>query len=136
VPARSSDARSVIWLAVLVISLNLKKEQIALRQIALSLVLCSALLGVGTIAMAQDSTPIAPDNAAVNARDRAPGAMTAGEQSNEKSDIELTRKIRRAIVKDDSLSMMAHNVKIVSTGGNVILRGPGQDSRGKDRYRA
>ena len=95
-----------------------------MRTIALGLVLCSALLGVGKNALAQDSTPIAPDNAAVNARGRAPGAMTAGEQSNNKNDVELTRKIRRAIVKDDSLSMMAHNVKIVSTGGSVILRGP------------
>jgi hyperosmotically inducible periplasmic protein len=81
--------------------------------------------------MAQDSTPVAPDNTAVNARDRAAGAMTAGEQSNDKSDVELTRKIRRAIVKDDALSMMAHNVKIVSTGGNVILRGPVQTEKEK-----
>lgn len=95
-----------------------------MRQIALRLVLCSALCGVGTIAMAQDSTPVAPDNTAVNTRDRASGAITAGEQSNDKSDLELARKIRRAIVKDDSLSMMAHNVKIVSSGGNVVLRGP------------
>jgi hyperosmotically inducible periplasmic protein len=36
---------------------------------------------------------------------------------------ELTRKIRRAVVKDSSLSMMAHNVKIISANGNVTLRG-------------
>ena len=36
----------------------------------------------------------------------------------------LTRKIRRAVVKDSSLSMMAHNVKIISSNGNVTLRGP------------
>jgi len=74
--------------------------------------------------MAQDSRPIAPDNSAVNVRDRAPGAMTAGEQSNAKSDVELTSEIRRAVVKDDSLSMLAHNVKIVSASGSVTLRGP------------
>jgi hyperosmotically inducible periplasmic protein len=95
-----------------------------LRQIALRLVLCSALCGVGTTATAQDATPTAPDDTAVNARDRVSGAMTAGEQSNDKSDLELTRKIRRAIVKDHSLSMMAHNVKIMSSGGDVVLRGP------------
>ena len=50
--------------------------------------------------------------------------MTAGQQSNSKGDVELTRKIRRAVVKDGSLSMMAHNVKIISANGNVILRGP------------
>ena len=50
--------------------------------------------------------------------------MTAGQQSNAKSDVEITREIRRAVVKDHSLSMLAHNVKIVSANGNVTLRGP------------
>jgi osmotically-inducible protein OsmY len=74
--------------------------------------------------MAQDSAPVAPNNTAVNIRDRAPGAMTAGEQSNAKGDLALTRKIRRAVIKDSSLSMLAHNVKIVTANGNVTLRGP------------
>jgi osmotically-inducible protein OsmY len=50
--------------------------------------------------------------------------MTADQQSNAKSDVELTRRIRRAVVKDHSLSMLAHNVKIVSANGSVTLRGP------------
>jgi osmotically-inducible protein OsmY len=74
--------------------------------------------------MAQDSLPAVPDNSAVNVRDRAPGAMTAGQQSNAKSDVEIAREIRRAVVKDHSLSMLAHNVKIVSANGSVTLRGP------------
>jgi osmotically-inducible protein OsmY len=74
--------------------------------------------------MAQDSAAVAPDNSAVNVRDRAPDAITAGEQSSAKSDVELTREIRRAVVKDDSLSMLAHNVKIVADNGSVTLRGP------------
>ena len=48
----------------------------------------------------------------------------AGQQSNAKSDVEITREIRRAVVKDHSLSMLAHNVKIVSANGSVTLRGP------------
>ena len=95
-----------------------------MKRIALTLILSSALLGLGTATMAQGSPPAAPDNSAVNARDRAPGAMTAGQQSNAKSDVEITREIRRAVVKDHSLSMLAHNVKIVSANGNVTLRGP------------
>ena len=101
-----------------------------MRKIALSLVLSSALLGLGTMTMAQDTRPVtpdnsvAPDNSAVNVRDRNPNAMTAGEQSSAKSDVELTRAIRQAIVKDDSLSMLAHNVKIVAANGAVTLRGP------------
>jgi len=95
-----------------------------LKRLALTLVMFSTLLKLGFVAMAQDSTPPAPDNSAVNVRDRAPGAMTAGQQSNSTSDVELTRRIRRAVVQDHSLSMLAHNVKIISTNGAVMLRGP------------
>ena len=95
-----------------------------MKRIALTLVASSALLGLCTVTMAQDSAPVAPNNTAVNVRDRAPDAMTAGEQSNAKGDVALTRKIRRAVVKDSSLSMLAHNVKIVTANGNVTLRGP------------
>jgi hyperosmotically inducible periplasmic protein len=95
-----------------------------LKKPVLTLALSSALLGLATVTMAQDSAPPAPDNSAVNVRDRAPGAMTADQQSNAKSDVELTRRIRRAVVKDHSLSMLAHNVKIVSANGSVTLRGP------------
>jgi hyperosmotically inducible periplasmic protein len=95
-----------------------------LKRLVLAFVFSGVLLGTGAAAMAQDATPVAPDNSAVNARDRDTGAMTAGQQSNVKSDVELTRKIRRAVVADRSLSVMAHNVKIVSANGSVILRGP------------
>jgi hyperosmotically inducible periplasmic protein len=82
------------------------------------------------VTMAQDARPVAPDssaapdNSAVNVRDRNPNAMTAGEQSTAKGDVELTREIRQAVVRDDSLSMLAHNVKIVTANGAVTLRGP------------
>ena len=95
-----------------------------MKRLALTLVMFSTLLGLGVVAIAQDSTPTAPDNSAVNVRDRAPGAMTAGQQSNSTSDVELTRRIRRAVVQDHSLSMLAHNVKIISTNGAVMVRGP------------
>jgi hyperosmotically inducible periplasmic protein len=84
----------------------------------------ATMLGFGSVAVAQDTTPTAPNNTAVNVRDRDAHAMTAGEQSNDKMDLELTRRIRRAVEKDSSLSMKAHNIKIVSEKGNVTLRGP------------
>jgi osmotically-inducible protein OsmY len=91
------------------------------------LVLSSALLGLGSITMAQDSMPVAPNNTGVNVRDRAPAAMTADQQSNTASDVRITREIRR----DQSLSMLAHNVKIVSANGRVTLRGPVNTKREK-----
>jgi osmotically-inducible protein OsmY len=95
-----------------------------LKRIALTLVLAGALLSFSPIVNAQDAPAVAPDNSAVNVRDRNPNAMTAGQQANAKTDVELTREIRRSVVKDESLSMMAHNVKIVTANGNVTLRGP------------
>jgi hyperosmotically inducible periplasmic protein len=95
-----------------------------LKRAALVVILSVVLLAAGTVTMAQDSPSVAPDNSAVNRRDQVPGAMTADQQSNTKSDVELTREIRKAVVKDPSLSMLAHNVKIVSVNGSVTLRGP------------
>jgi hyperosmotically inducible periplasmic protein len=102
-----------------------------MKNIVYSLILFSVLFGAGTVAMAQESTPVAPDNSAVNTRDRAPEAMTAGEQSNAKDDVNLTRTIRQAVVKDETLSTMAHNVKIVAVAGHVTLRGPVQTEQEK-----
>jgi osmotically-inducible protein OsmY len=88
--------------------------------LAASLVLC----GVYSTARAQDATPVAPDNSSVNVRDRTSDAITAGSQSNSKTDTELTANIRRAVVKNKSLSTTAQNVKIIAVNGRVTLRGP------------
>jgi hyperosmotically inducible protein len=64
------------------------------------------------------------DDTGRNTRDRDGNTLTADKQSNRKSDVEITREIRRAIVKDDSLSTNAHNVKIITRDGAVTLRGP------------
>src|ERR1700674_4737604 len=95
-----------------------------MRRLAAVFVLSAFLCGGYSVAGTQETVPIAPDNSGVNVRDRAAGAMTAGQQSTATSDMKLTRKIRRAVVRDHSLSMLAHNVKIVSENGSVTLRGP------------
>ena len=48
---------------------------------------------------------------------------TAGDPSEADADRDLTRRIRRDLVDDDSLSMAAHNVTIITRGGVVTLRG-------------
>ncbi len=50
-------------------------------------------------------------------------STTAQQQSNKMSDLEITRNIRRALVKDKSLSIGAHNVTIVTQAGKVTLKG-------------
>jgi len=52
-----------------------------------------------------------------------PKPPTADKQSQSKEDVAITQKIRRAVVKDKSLSMLAHNCKIITQQGHVTLRG-------------
>ena len=64
------------------------------------------------------------DNTGVNKRDRNSTEPTADQQKENKSDRELAREVRRALVKDKSISTYAHNVKVVAQGGTVTLKGP------------
>ena len=66
----------------------------------------------------------APDNTGRNERDSDGTTLTPGDQSSNKADVELTRRIREAVVADESLSTNAHNVKIITINGKVTLRGP------------
>jgi hyperosmotically inducible periplasmic protein len=90
-----------------------------MKQITLSLLCISALT---LSAIAQD-TPAA-DNTKRNQRDRSGETKTSGDQSNSSEDVKITAAIRRAVVRDHSLSMTAKNVKIITANGMVTLRGP------------
>ena len=97
-----------------------------MKKITLSL-FCLSLFTLS--AVAQD-TPDA-DNTGKNERDRSGETQTSGDQSNSKDDVNTTAAIRRAVVKDDSLSAMAKNVKIITANGTVTLRGPVKDEAEK-----
>lgn len=64
------------------------------------------------------------DNSKVNERDNGVNASSADQQSNTANDVETTRKIRKAITSDSSLSSYGHNVKIITEKGDVVLKGP------------
>jgi hyperosmotically inducible protein len=85
--------------------------------------LVSSLLG-GAWVLAQDSTAVPADNTKVNQRDQNASEPTADQQKNKTSDRDMTQQIRKAIVKDKSLSTYAHNVKIITQNGQVTLKGP------------
>jgi hyperosmotically inducible periplasmic protein len=88
--------------------------------------LVSALIasGLAGSAFAQATQNIAADNSAQNQRDRNHQNLTPLDQSNKPADLEMTRNIRRALVKDDQLSTEAKNIKIITVNGAVTLRGP------------
>ncbi len=85
------------------------------------LVLAGALLVPGMVQAAQNR---APDNTAVNKRDRDTSQPTADQAKNNVSDREVARRIRQEVVADKSLSTYGHNVKIIAKNGKVTLRGP------------
>jgi osmotically-inducible protein OsmY len=64
------------------------------------------------------------DNTGRNVRDRNDATLTAGDQANSPADLEITQKVRKALVNDTGYSMTAKNVKIITTNGKVTLRGP------------
>ena len=80
--------------------------------------LAVCLMAIGASAQ----TP--PDNTKVNKGDASQAAATADRSKNDLTDRDLSQKIRKSIVDDSSLSTYAHNVKVVSRGGQVTLRGP------------
>jgi hyperosmotically inducible protein len=98
----------------------------------------AALIGVLSAStgptLAQTQTR--PDNTKVNTRDRAEGAVTADQQKENPTDRDLAQKIRRSLMRDKTLSTYAHNVKIVSQGGQVTLKGPVRSAQEKQDIEA
>lgn len=82
------------------------------------------LFGGLLLASAQDPAPPAPDNTKTNDRDRNTNQPTADQQKENRPDRDITKQIRQSLVKDSSLSSYAHNVKIITQGGMVTLKGP------------
>jgi hyperosmotically inducible periplasmic protein len=85
------------------------------------------LSSLGLLRAEQDNSnpsQVPADNTKVNQRDRNQNEPTAEQQKESSSDRQLTAQIRRAIVKDKSLSTTAHNVKIIAQNGAVTLKGP------------
>ena len=72
------------------------------------------------------------DNTRLNKRDRSDArSRTPMDQSNDS--VALVADVRRAITSDDSLSVKAHNVKVVVDHGAVTLRGPVASAQEKAR---
>jgi hyperosmotically inducible periplasmic protein len=98
----------------------------ALAAFALPIVVGTPL---ATHAQDQASPPssTAPDNSARNKAQ----TRTADNQKENTQDRQITQKIRRSITADKTLSTYAHNVKIITQGGEVTLKGPVQSDNEK-----
>lgn len=95
------------------------------------------LIALSTCVLAQTASPqssansapvpsaatTTPDNSKSNKLDQSNMSATADAQSNHASDVDLTKRIRKSVIADKSLSTYAHNVKIVTVKGSVTLNG-------------
>ncbi|HEY7166081.1 MAG TPA: BON domain-containing protein [Candidatus Binatia bacterium] len=59
--------------------------------------------------------------------------VTASDQPSNDADMKVVQDVRKALTSDDSLSTAAHNVTVVSTNGNVTLRGSVKDQSEKQK---
>ncbi|HSI11966.1 MAG TPA: BON domain-containing protein [Chthoniobacter sp.] len=89
-----------------------------------TLLVLTSMFALSFAAMAADDKKANADNTDRNKQDRSGETKTAGDQSNSPEDLKITQSIRQAVVKDKSLTMTAKNVKIITAGGQVTLRGP------------
>jgi len=77
-----------------------------------------------------------PKNAPASRPSNSPPAASADQQAQSTKDRELARKIRRAVVTDKSLSIRAHNIKIIARNGTVTLRGAVRSDQEKNAVTA
>ena len=93
------------------------------------------LVGTTSLGYASDENPppgTRADSTGKNVRDRDGTTPTADQQSTDPKDVEITRRIRRSITKDSSMSTNARNVKIVTINRQVTLRGPVNTTKEKE----
>jgi hyperosmotically inducible periplasmic protein len=105
------------------------------------LIALTVLLGNFGLIWAQQDQPASgtqtpADNIKINQRDRDKTEPNADQQKENKSDRELARQVRRALVKDKSLSMYAHNVKVIAQNGVITLKGPVHSDQEKQAVEA
>lgn len=100
-------------------------------KLLLAILVAAGLLGALILPPTGLAQPPA-ENTAINKRDRSSDEMTAEQQGGSKEDRELTRQIRQAVVKEESLSTNAHNLKIITVNGIVTLKGPVNSAQEKE----
>jgi hyperosmotically inducible protein len=95
----------------------------------LSYVLAGSL-ALTTLAIGQE-----PDNTKVNKRDKDASAQesTAQNATATKADLDMLKKIRKAVTSEKTFSTYAKNVKITVKNGEATLRGPVRNAEEKTR---
>lgn len=77
--------------------------------------------------------PTAVDNSAQNRNDGGEKGVTPFDQGNNEGDLAITRDIRQWMTKDETLSVNAKNVKVITNNRVVVLRGPVENAAEAER---
>ena len=102
-----------------------------------TLVICVSAMGVVWAQQEPATSGQQPaDNTKINQRDRNQNEPTADQQKENSSDRVLAQQVRRALVKDKSLSTYAHNIKVIAQNGVVTLKGPVRSDEEKQAIEA
>ena len=98
--------------------MSTKRNNTSIRSLVSALTISAGLLAQSSVQQAK------PANTAINKQEQKTSEPTADQGKNNKSDLQVAREIRRSVIKDKSLSVYGHNVKIIAQGGKVTLKGP------------
>lgn len=111
-----------------------RKWSISKAQIIAALLVTLGLVTIqAQITPSKESAKIEADNTGKNKRDREAKKLTADDQAKaSRADEEITRRIREELTRNDELSSYAQNVKIITMGGIVTLRGPVKTQQERD----
>lgn len=103
----------------------------------LTLIICTSAMGMVWAQQEPATSGQQPaDNTKINQRDRNQNEPTADQQKENGSDRVLAQQVRRALVKDKSLSSYAHNIKVIAQNGVVTLKGPVHSEQEKQAIEA
>jgi hyperosmotically inducible protein len=91
--------------------------------------LTGGVMMAGSVQAAQDDAIYlaagkSAENTQRNVRDKDDATLTPEDQKETEADVKVTADIRKVVTDDDSLSVNAHNAKIITRNGVVTLRGP------------
>lgn len=104
----------------------------AVSGLFLSFAMTPALL----VAQTQTAPPVDSTHRVDNSAQNEGQQKTADQQLNNKSDLQITQQLRKAIIADHSLSMYGHNIKIITRHGAVTLKGPVHSAQEKQAIMA
>jgi hyperosmotically inducible periplasmic protein len=76
---------------------------------------------------------LAPSASKYADSDLSSSILTADQQRNNKSDLQLAKAVRKAVMAEAGLSVYAQNIKIIAHDGVVTLRGPVRSESEKNR---